>query len=441
MTYMAIALSMLMAISGGIGIDMIYTELQRTKVQNTLDRAVLAAADLDNELDPETVVLDYMDKMSLGGALSDIDVDEGLNYRVVTADAAVTMPSNVLKLIGIDTLAATAHAQAEERLNKVEISLVLDISGSMDDYDKLENMQNAAGEFVDTMLIDGNEDLVSISVVPYSEHVNAGPEILSFMNVDWMHGYSHCIEMPNSVFDTTTLDLGRQWEQMQHYQFNYSAYNDRSDTVCPRYDYERIRPWSQDARALKQQIGQLQPRAGTSIFLGMKWATALLDPSTRPIASGMIRNGSVDDAFEGRPLDYDNEEVLKTVVLMTDGKNDRSHRIRDWAYDSESEYAHWNRYNLQYFLNHRVYNYRPSDYYYEKYNAQTGDALLSSICSAAKDQGILIWTIGFEVEDHGADVMRACASSPSHFFRVNGIEISDAFSTIARTINQLRLTQ
>jgi hypothetical protein len=67
--------------------------------------------------------------------------------------------------------------------------------------------------------------------------------------------------------------------------------------------------------------------------------------------------------------------------------------------------------------------------------------MLSNICQAAKDEHIVIWSIGFEVTDHGANVMQDCASSPSHFFRVEGVEISEAFEAIARQINQLRLTQ
>jgi len=37
--------------------------------------------------------------------------------------------------------------------------------------------------------------------------------------------------------------------------------------------------------------------------------------------------------------------------------------------------------------------------------------------------------------------MENWASSPSHFCRVEGVEITEAFKSIARTINQLRLTQ
>ncbi|WP_236016711.1 TadE/TadG family type IV pilus assembly protein [Salipiger abyssi] len=441
MTFMAAALALLMIVFGGVGIDMIHAELQRNKIQNTLDRAVLAAADLDNQLDAEDLVEDYMDKMALGDALISVNVDEGLNYRTVTAEGYSTMPSNFMYMIGADTLQAYGLSEASERINKVEISMVLDISGSMDDGNKMEELQDAAEEFVDTLLNDGSEDLVSISLVPYSEHVNAGPELLSYLNVNWKHGYSHCIEMPDSVFSSAALDLSRRYDQMQHFQWNYDGHNTRTDTVCPRYDYERIRAWSQDADAIKRQIGRFQPRAGTSIFMGMKWATALLDPSTRSIASGMIQNGTVDAVFEGRPVDYDDDEVLKTVVLMTDGQHDRSNRIQDWAYNSEAEYAQWERYNLWYYLDRYVNYWERSSFYYQKYDATTGDRLLSNICTAAKDQGILIWSIGFEVSDHGANVMRNCASSPAHFFRVEGVEISDAFSTIAHTLNQLRLTQ
>ncbi|MCT4370186.1 hypothetical protein CLG85_007540 [Yangia mangrovi] len=442
MSYFALVSSLVMMAFGGIGVDMVFTELNRTKVQNTLDRAVLAAADLDQILDPEDVVADYMAKMGLGDALVSSDVDEGLNYRIVTADGFVEAPSNFLGLLGIDTTTASGHAQATERFNKVEVSLVVDISGSMANNSKMDNLKTAAGEFIDTLLTSGSDDLVSISLVPYSEQVNAGPAILSYLPVNWKHGYSHCLEFPNSTFASAALDTSISYDQMQHFQWNYSSgKNTLTDTVCPRYDYERITAFSQDATALKSQIKKLTPRAGTSIFLGMKWGAALLDPSTQHITSGLISDGEVDSVFEGRPVAYDDTDVLKTVVLMTDGENQNSFRISSSHYDTPSEIAQWNTYNLNYYLAKYVDRSRQSSFYYQKYNASIGDSLLNNVCSAAKAKGIIIWAIGFEVEDHGAEVMQNCASSPSHFFRVEGTEISEAFSTIAQTLNQLRLTQ
>jgi hypothetical protein len=71
----------------------------------------------------------------------------------------------------------------------------------------------------------------------------------------------------------------------------------------------------------------------------------------------------------------------------------------------------------------------------------TQDTNLYNSCEAAKDEKILIFTIGFEVEDEYLDVMRDCASTANHFFDVDGSEISEAFAAIASQINRLRLTQ
>ena len=66
---------------------------------------------------------------------------------------------------------------------------------------------------------------------------------------------------------------------------------------------------------------------------------------------------------------------------------------------------------------------------------------LDDICNATKDAGIIVFAIGFEVTDSSAAVMRNCASTPSHFYRVEGLDIEYAFASIANKINQLKLTQ
>ncbi len=441
MSYMAVAGSLVMMVFGGIGIDMIHAELKRTKVQNTLDRATLAAADLQQMLDPDFVVNDYFRAMDMSEALVSVDVETGLNYRRVVAEGYTTISSNFMQLIGVQNLQAEGVSAAEERINKVEVSLVLDISGSMENNDKMERLKSASQLFLDTIMTNQNHDLVSVSLVPYSEQVNVGPAVANHLNVDWRHGFSHCLEVPGSEFGSATLNTSITYEQTQHFQWNYFGNNDRDDTVCPQFSYEQITPFSMDREALKGQISQLQPRAGTSIFLGMKWATALLDPSSRAIADTQVSSGAAPMAVSGRPVDYDDEETIKTVVLMTDGQHDRSFRIQDWAYNSDSEIALWNRNNLWYYLVNNVSSRHWGAFYTQKYNAGMGDQLLDSICDAAKAQGIVVWGIGFEVTDHGAAVMQNCASSPSHFFRVEGAAIEDAFYAIARTINQLRLTQ
>jgi hypothetical protein len=78
----------------------------------------------------------------------------------------------------------------------------------------------------------------------------------------------------------------------------------------------------------------------------------------------------------------------------------------------------------------------------ELYAGRTqGDNNLRAICDAANAQNILVFAIGFEAPAGGQAVMRHCASSDAHYYDVDGIEISDAFASIARTINSLRLIQ
>ncbi len=69
----------------------------------------------------------------------------------------------------------------------------------------------------------------------------------------------------------------------------------------------------------------------------------------------------------------------------------------------------------------------------------TADNYTKSLCNLLKAQKVQIFTIGFEAPQRGQDLMRACATSPSHYYDVNGVEISEAFSSIANTIQQLRL--
>jgi Flp pilus assembly protein TadG len=55
----------LMLMIGGLAVDFMRFEYTRTRLQNTLDRATLAAASLDQQLDPTLVVKDYLLKANM----------------------------------------------------------------------------------------------------------------------------------------------------------------------------------------------------------------------------------------------------------------------------------------------------------------------------------------------------------------------------------------
>ncbi|MEL6465553.1 MAG: pilus assembly protein TadG-related protein [Pseudomonadota bacterium] len=442
MTIFAVAMFMMMILVGGIGVDLMRNEMERTRMQATVDRAVLAAADLDQTLAPEDVVRDYFDKAGMSDYLSSVTVDQGLNHRTVTASANMSTVTQFMHLMGVSELPVPALAQAEERVSNVEISMVLDISGSMGWDNKMENLQDAATTFVDTVIREENENLISISLIPYTAQVNAGYDIFSRTETVHRHNYSYCVDFEIEDFSSTGLDLDAEYEQMQHFDAGWNYANPINNPGCPQQDFEEIVPFSQDATSLKDTINDYRARANTSIHLGMKWGVALLDPSFGPIVEDLAGPGEniIDDAFASRPAAYGDPKTLKTVVLMTDGQNVDTMRIQPWYYANSSHYAHWSRYPLHWYLNNYV-SHSWNNWRYTKYTSTQADSMLEDICDAAKAQGIVVWSVGFEVTDFSAGIMEDCASSPSHFFRVEGIEITEAFEAIAKQINQLRLTQ
>ena len=450
MTYFAMFLLFMMLLVGGMGVDLMRNELERSKLQATLDRAILAAADLEQTLTPDGVVVDYFTKSGLSDRIPAITVTEDLTFRNVEAVAAATSPTRWMKFLGVDELPMRAFGAAEERVNAVEISLVVDISGSMRNNNKMANLQDAAKTFVDTVIIPDNEDLISMSLVPYTASTNPGEAIFDELNINRLHPFSSCVDFDEADFSTPGISLSQNYIHMQHFEASDADPGAITNPGCPGRiadanfgiadrGYEEIQAFSQNATALKDAIDQYTPRANTAIHIGMKWGVAMLDPSFRPINAALASSGESDSTFSNRPVAYNDPSTLKTVILMTDGENVNTVRIRSNFYRNTSWYRHWHENALFRFLSDN--NIPAGNWAFNRFTAAQANTMLTNICTAAKAEGILIWSIGFEVTDASAALMRGCASSPSHFFRVEGVEISEAFEAIAKQINQLRLTQ
>ena len=113
----------------------------------------LAAASLEQKLDPTAVVNDYFTKAGLGSNIDGVDVKQGANFRIITADAKVLSRNYFMSLLDTPELQGTAASTAEQRITNVEIALVLDVSGSMyNSISRITNLKVAAKDFVDTVL-------------------------------------------------------------------------------------------------------------------------------------------------------------------------------------------------------------------------------------------------------------------------------------------------
>ncbi|SHJ15274.1 TadE/TadG family type IV pilus assembly protein [Wenxinia saemankumensis] len=333
MVVFALFMIILMLIVAGMAVDFVRFENSRARLQTTLDRAVLAAASLDNELQPRDVVQSYIDAAGLTANLGRVEVQQQANERTVTATASADMPAIFLPLVGIESLLAPAASVASEQRQSLEIALVVDISGSMAQNRRIENLRSAADTFVAYMFDEYGPDYVSFSVVPYATQVSLPRGMIAQYDVPLDHEYSFCVDLPDDVYDSAGIPPTHPLRQGGHMDARTGGashpYRQFYFANCNTDPAAVILPVSNDEDGIRRMIAALGTQDMTSIEMGVKWGAALLDPSARPVIDGMIASGEVGPAMAGRPFDYDRPNTRKILIVMSDGYNRFHYEMRD----------------------------------------------------------------------------------------------------------------
>ncbi|CUH47673.1 Flp pilus assembly protein TadG [Ruegeria atlantica] len=360
--------------TAGIGVDIMNFERDRASLQGTLDRAVLAAANVKQKLPPAEVVKSYIEKSDVRGELSEepeVEDDPRVGSRKVTAKAEVDVPTHFMWFFGYPQLTASVTSVAEEAIGSLEIAMVLDISGSMswdsatDDKSKMEVLQEAATQFVTTMYTKENPDKISISIIPYNNQVNAGANILGNMpGVTTEHSYSHCVDFVDNDFTEYWIDPNKKLNRTAHFdRRNYNDdYNDEihniSRSVCTTRAGSDITAVTNVISDLHSQIAAMSPGGNTSIDIGVKWGAALLDPQFQPVINKLSKQYADPDAidpdtgldvntgvapkkivpvtFDNRPMAYESN-VKKIMIVMTDGENTENWILNEAYRDGDSD--------------------------------------------------------------------------------------------------------
>jgi Flp pilus assembly protein TadG len=503
----------MMLMVGGLAVDMMRFENYRARLQATLDRAVLAAADLDICLDagtnPVDVVNDYVTKAGFDQQVDAVVVNSGTGSCTVTAQATIEVNTIFMQAVGVDQLSTPTAAVATERATGLEVALVLDTSGSMGREGRIEALRPAASEFVDAIFSDYDAGTVSMSMVPYSSNVNLGPDLKAEFNVNFEHDYSHCLELVPGDYNAAGLNPDRTYQQTVHVDpYHYSSMSpwwDADRFLCDVRPENHVVAWSDNALDLTTAIGNLQPHENTSIDMGAVWGLSMLSPSFRPILSGMIGGGHVDSSLSGQPRDFGDPDIQKVLVLMTDGMNTYYHEfkpnfprgISDIHYDvvNDAYYIQdreqgdedgdginaeefydpqngvfvdtidfdgdgtedfpaldWNEVYDNISFDDQAWFFRAKEMAGADYEAWYNDLFeygttavkddrLDSACTAAKNEGVIIFTIGMMVPAHSVPILESCASSPAHFYHVADLDVASAFRNIAQSLSELQLVQ
>jgi Flp pilus assembly protein TadG len=377
MAFFFLLMFLLMITFGGIAIDVMRFETRRVAMQQTLDRAALAAASLTQERSPQDVVNDYYAKAKLGEGLYMVDfeapvvtsvADESL--RRVTASAKVTSTNFFMGIfMPYDTLEGPTGTEAAQGVSQIEVIMVLDITGSMggsagDGKTKIQALRDYASEFVDIVKANDKTDGVSIGVVPYAAQVNVPEELrLQFnaQNVSSWDGIANkgvyvpggvqsdinCLEFPTSSFSSTGFDLATPIRMAAVADSNSSSTTTTNyeaplapvttSRACTTNVESAATSWfdadvnkvllpTKNPELVKQKIQRLTAQGNTYIAVGMRWGTALIDEAARPIYTNLL---SGEPAMAGRPADNASIQTRKIIILMTDGDHVTNNHIVD----------------------------------------------------------------------------------------------------------------
>lgn len=486
MVIFGLFLLVLMLMVGGMAVDFMNGERQRAAMQQTMDSSLLAAASLRRTLPPEEVVDDFWLRSGKADMLQSRGADVDLNGKSVWANAEAEVPTVFMHMLDVNTLKYAARGRAEESVGNVEISLVLDISGSMRFGDQIGKLRVAAKEFFTTILSGESASTTSINVVPYAGQVSVGPTLFSRFGGVRRNGDAGAPDdVRASCLDMTAADYananppasGRpQTAKFMNWTIDRPTMN---WGWCPT-DNSQILIAQNDLAKLNGFIDGIRLHDGTGTQTGVKYGLMLLNPAMRPHFQAM-GGAEVPTQFRNRPLNWPTErnaDVSKYLIVMTDGEiteqvrprftgwidrdaDDKDNEVYNGVKDPDlidgTDYDIWNGQKIDPNLSIEKDKkgndipYRGTELQNQPSSNRTGDftsrasnvQMFTYQCNLAKQNGIIVYTIAFNAGANAADQMRACASHPGYFFQVDGTQkqIRDAFQSIARSIRQLRLTQ
>jgi Flp pilus assembly protein TadG len=374
MAIFGIFIFFLMLVFGGIAVDVMRAETRRVELSQTQDRIALAASSLRQERDPQTVAEDwwrvaglYKGKYARFDA-PELDITNTAGLRRVTVKSKVRSYNHFMHMLQVDHLDAPSMSEAAQGVSQIEVMMVLDITGSMNSpassggSTKIQDLRAYASEFVDIVKANDSRNGVSIGLVPYAAQVNIPANLRNQFTVSRLSHWGgspnqgvpniNCIEMPTSSYASVGLSQTTTMAMAAVADTNSTTTNttnfvtpgngrpvgtgricttvaDNLATPANEETFNHVFLPTKDGEAVKTRIARLTANGNTSIALGMRWGTALIDESARPIYAA-IGDGSVQGRPADNPATAETPDTRKIIILMTDG----SHVSNSHVYDT-----------------------------------------------------------------------------------------------------------
>lgn len=431
LTAFAIVIPIIVA-STGVATDMSRAYLVKQRLSQALDAAALATAGSSGDADEQEARMEnYFNANFETGRFATLrELNLTPQDTEVLANATARVDTLFMKIWGQDYIDVYAQATVQKELRGIEVSLVMDNTGSMATNDNISTLRTAATSFVNIMFERAPEpDVIKIGLVPYSTSVNVGPygfgletdgttygDGTGFVNnplnrnyttnqnsFDWLGcvqeeentdvtDYAGPFDMYNYCMDEDNYYpiCDYQYYNGQRYFTRYPNY------ICPQ---SHITPLSSNQSLLLDRIDEMQASGHTLGNVGMVWGWRVISP---------------DFPFE-EGASYTDEAWRKVVIMMTDGQNTMHPRYSAYR---------------------RTYDH----------NIDAGDLndKLETTCESMKDEGIIIYTITFtsSINDTTKDYYRNCATDSTKYHDAPGQDdLVEAFEAISRELSNLYIRE
>ena len=443
------ALSLLvLAIASGVAMDYARSVSTTSSLQQDLDSTLLFVARARLQSGQETFnaqaaaesyirTLRRQKHIKVPVRVTLNEVRQGAYKATAKADVATTFS----RIIGISKLAVEVAAEVELGEQPVEVSLVLDNTGSMQGA-KMDALKAAAKSLVDIAYMPQHASQnVRIGLVPFSQYVNVG---MANRNAPWLSvAADTSVSQPEQCYDTNPVTSSTNChnerrtyvsdgltqtydQQVCDYTYGppehvcYTPVNVTAwhgcvgsrpyplETLDEQYDTKipgimnvwcssEISPLTNDIGLLGSQIDAMTASGETYIPAGLIWGWRLLSRQA-PYTEAR----GYDERFYGL-------KTRKLLVLMTDGMNTLS----------------------------------PSYPGHDGTDTNLANTLTSELCTHIKAKGITIYSVAFDVDDGGVkDLLKSCASGGKKYFDAgNGGELEAAFREIAQDFSPIRIAR
>jgi len=194
-----------------------------------------------------------------------------------------------------------------------------------------------------------------------------------------------------------------------------TSYTITSTRTPNKYCPQAVTPMTGNKTTILNSISAMVADGQTHIGLGAVWGWRMLSPRWRNLWGGEMDANAL-------PLDYNTPKMNKAVIIMTDGDNTMLSGYRGaYWYLSDGKLGTTNQSTAETRL----------------------DTRLSTVCTAMKNQNIIVYTISFgSVSGTSTTMLRNCASQSDFYFpSPDDATLQAAFKSIGDSLSSLRVSR